>query len=71
VSAAAAEPLKPVLSLEEYFERFVEVAYYLDVHYQDATNPDDDVSQLRLSDWPDETAVLCGIFHVRREALLG
>jgi hypothetical protein len=64
------EPLKPTRTLEELFTELVNVGYALGVQWQDELNPDDDLTQLRLSDWLDETAALCSVLEMRREATI-
>jgi hypothetical protein len=64
------EPLKPTRTLEELFTAFINADYALGVQWQNELNPDDDLTQLRLSDWLDETAALCSVLEMRREATI-
>ncbi len=61
-------PLQPTRTLEELLSELVKVSYALGVQWQDVLDPDDDFTQLRLSDWLDETATLCSALEMRREA---
>ncbi len=61
-------PLKPTRTFEELFVELVNVGYTIGVQWQDELDPDDDLTQLRLSDWLDETAALCSVLELRREA---
>ena len=61
-------PLKPMRTLEELFIDLVNAGYTVGVAWQETLSPDDDVTQLRLSDWLDETMSLCSLLDMRREA---
>ena len=62
--------IRPTRSLEDVFEELARVGYALGMQWQNELDPDDDLTQLRLSDWLDETAALCSVLDIRREALL-
>jgi hypothetical protein len=68
VEYSESPPLKPTRTLEQLFTELVNVGYALGVQWQDVLDPDDDLTQLRLSDWLDETAALCSVLELRREA---
>ena len=68
VEYSESPPHKPTRTLEQLFTELVNVGYALGVQWQDVLDPDDDLTQLRLSDWLDETAALCSVLELRREA---
>jgi hypothetical protein len=61
-------PLKPMRTLEELFIDLVNAGYTVGVAWQDTLSQDDDVTQLQLSNWLDETMSLCSLLDMRREA---
>jgi hypothetical protein len=65
---AAPEVVRPTRGLEDVFDELTNLAYALGVQWQDSLDPEDDVTQLRLSDWLDESHALISLLDVRREA---